>query len=451
MKIKQFEDPGLAHYSYAILSEGAKEIILIDPARDARPYYAFAEAHQATIVAVVETHSHADFVSAHTEIQRVTGAKVFVSRRMKASFPHYPLEEGSLLTLGNITLRALETPGHSLDSISVVLRHKEKDLAIFTGDTLFVGDVGRPDLRGSGEDAARTREELARQMYHTIHAKLKTLAEDLVVYPAHGAGTLCGKSLSTDSSSTIGREIRENYAFQPRSEEAFTQLLLENRPFVPKYFPFDVALNRQGAPSLEESLSKVKSITSIDGLPNGTLLIDTRPEKQFKKGHHPGAINIQDGAKFETWLGSIVAPEETFGLIVENQESREVVLLKAAKIGYETKVAATFLHPEGSGQSTGPLPLADFAAHPRAYTILDVREEHEVANGKIFENSVSIPLSRLRERVGEIPLDKPIVVHCAGGYRSAAGSSLVQSQVKGVAVFDLGEAVKEFGVLQTDQ
>jgi len=444
MKIEQFEDKGLAQYSYAILSECANEIVLIDPARDTRPYLDFAKTHGANIVAVVLTHSHADFVSAHAELQDLTGADVFVSHRMEATFPHQPLTEGPFLTFGKITLRAMETPGHSLDSVSIVLQHKGKDKAIFTGDTLFVGDVGRPDLRGSGENAAQMREELARKMYQTIHTLLKTLPEDLIVYPGHGAGTLCGKSLSTDSSSTIGREIRENYAFQPRSEADFTKILLEDQPFIPNYFPFDVALNLKGAPALEKSLLHIRQLTSLEAIPEGTLLIDTRPEKQFKKGHHPQAINLQNGAKFETWLGSIVAPEEKIVLITDSKKSRTAVIRKAAKIGYEAQIKATYLYPDGQGQITHPLSVSDFAADTSSYTIVDVRDKGEVANGKIFENSLSIPLSELRERIADIPKDKPIVVHCAGGYRSAAGSSLIQMQLDDVPVYDLGEAVKDF-------
>jgi glyoxylase-like metal-dependent hydrolase (beta-lactamase superfamily II)/rhodanese-related sulfurtransferase len=444
MKIEQFEDKGLAQYSYAILSESANEIVLIDPARDTRPYLDFAKTHGANILAVVLTHSHADFVSSHAELQDLTGAEVFVSHRMEATFPHQSLTEGPFLTLGKITLRAMETPGHSPDSISIILQHKGKDKAIFTGDTLFVGDVGRPDLRGIGENAARMREELARQMYQTIHTRLKTLPEDLVVYPGHGAGTLCGKSLSTDSSSTIGREIRENYAFQPRSEADFIEILLQNQSFIPKYFPFDVALNLKGAPALEKSLLKISQLTSLEDVPAGTLLIDTRPEKQFKMGHHPKAINLQNGAKFETWLGSIVAPEEKIILIADSKRSRSAVIRKAAKIGYEAQITATYLYAEGQGQITHPLPLADFAADFQSFTIVDVRDKGEVAQGKIFENSLSIPLSELRERIADIPKDKPIVVHCAGGYRSAAGSSLIQTQLDDVPVYDLGEAIKDF-------
>src|SRR5690554_1460830 len=301
MKIEQFEDKGLAQYSYAVLSEGTREVVIIDPARDPQQYYRFAKNSSSEIVGVILTHSHADFVSSHAEIQRKTGAKIYVSTHMEASFDHEKIEEGTTISLGKIKLKALYTPGHSFDSISVLLEHDGNDKAVFTGDTLFIGDVGRPDLRGNGENTENMRRALAREMYYSIHNKLKKLPEDIVVYPGHGAGTLCGKSLGTDSSSTMGREFKENYAFQERAEEDFIEILLENQPFIPPYFSYDVALNKTGAKDLESSLKEISSLKHENDL-GGAIIIDTRPEKEFKKGHLSGAINIQNGEKFETWL-----------------------------------------------------------------------------------------------------------------------------------------------------
>src|SRR5690606_2864198 len=191
---------------------------------------------------------------------RKTGARIYVSAHMGASFDHEKIEEGLIISFGRNKLKALYTPGHSFDSISVLLEHDGKDKAVFTGDNLFIGDVGRPDLRGHGENTDKMRRTLAREMYYTIHSKLKKLPEDMVVYPGHGAGTLCGKSLSTDSSSTMGREFKENYALQDRSEEDFIEILLDSQPFIPPYFSYDVALNKTGAKDLENSLKEIRRL-----------------------------------------------------------------------------------------------------------------------------------------------------------------------------------------------
>jgi glyoxylase-like metal-dependent hydrolase (beta-lactamase superfamily II)/rhodanese-related sulfurtransferase len=443
MKIEQFYDKGLAHGSYAIISKG--EMALIDPARDPRPYYKFANLHQAKITAVIETHPHADFVSSHLEIAQATGAVVYVSSLVGADYPHQVLEEGQRIRIGNLTLEAIHTPGHSPDSLSILLLDEQgKQKAVFTGDTLFVGDVGRPDLRESAGNITVKRVELARMMYHSLRNKLAKLDDEVLVYPAHGPGSLCGKSMGSDLYSTIGREKKENYAFAPMSESEFVEVLLENQPYIPKYFGYDVALNKQGAPNLEESLRKVKKLSSAEALPKGAIVIDVRPEKQFKAGHYAGAFNIQNGGKFETWLGSIVGPEEPFYLIADGETVADEVVRKSAKIGYELNIQAIGMAKAPFTNTTPLLDVPAFTLHPDAYTIVDIRDSNEVASGKLFEKSLHIPLAQLRERTGEIPTDKPVVVHCAGGYRSATGSSILQAALPQLTIYDLSEAVKEF-------
>src|SRR5690554_6737235 len=259
-QIKQFEDKGLAHFSYAVLVN--TEIVLIDPARNPQLYYDFAAENNAKIVGVIETHPHADFVSSHYEIHKAVGAAIYVSEMVGADYPFQAFDEGDEIDLGDgIKLRALHTPGHSPDSISIVLSDKGKDKAVFTGDTLFIGDVGRPDLREKAGKLQAKREELARLMYQSTREKLMTLGDDVIVYPAHGSGSLCGKSLSDAQSSTIGQEKMSNYALQEMSEEDFVKILLEDQPFIPKYFPYDVAFNKQGAPGYEDSLQKVEKLS----------------------------------------------------------------------------------------------------------------------------------------------------------------------------------------------
>ncbi|SEW49862.1 rhodanese-like domain-containing protein [Chitinophaga arvensicola] len=444
MDIHQFEDKGLAHYSYAIYSEIVKEIILIDPSRDITPYLEYANSMNATIVGVIETHPHADFISSHLELHHATGARIYCSALTGASYPHTAFDEGASLRLGNIILKALNTPGHSPDSISIVLTHGGEDRAVFTGDTLFIGDCGRPDLRENAGNITADRNTLAKQMYYSLRNKLLVLGDDVLVYPAHGAGTLCGKSLSDADSSTIAAEAVSNWSLQPSTEADFVAELLSQQPFIPKYFPYDVAINREGAPDLQPALEKVP-IISGEPVPEGNVvIIDSRPAAAFKQGHLPNAINLQNGGKFETWLGSIIAPGEPYYLLAANDQELWQLIRKAAKIGYETNIKAAAV-TNGGAVTMESMPLANFREHPEQYTIVDVRMASESKEEPIFENALSIPLDQLRERVTEIPTGKPVVVHCAGGYRSAAGSSIVAAALKDkVKIYDLGDAVKEF-------
>lgn len=443
MLIEQFYDKGLAHGSYAIVDGG--QMIVVDPARDPQPYFDFAEKHQAQITGVIETHPHADFVSSHLEIHRKTGAAIYVSKLVAAEYPHTPFDEGDVIQLGNIRLKAINTPGHSPDSICILaVDQNGKETALFTGDTLFVGDVGRPDLRENVGNLTAKKEELAKAMFHSTRDKLMKLPEDVVVYPAHGPGSLCGKSMSPELTSTIGKELRDNYALQLMSELDFVKTLTEEQPFVPKYFGHDVSLNKKGAADFEES---VKAVTRLDRnaqLEAGVLVIDTRPQERFKKAHVRGAINLQDGGKFETWLGSIVSPGEPYYLIAESEASLETVIRKTAKIGYESQIKGALLTPDNLTDNSPEFNAADVDLHEDNYTIVDIRNVGEVKSGKIFAHAIAIPLPELRERTKEIPTDKPIVIHCAGGYRSAAGASIVAREISNVPVYDLSEAITDY-------
>jgi glyoxylase-like metal-dependent hydrolase (beta-lactamase superfamily II)/rhodanese-related sulfurtransferase len=452
MKIEQFEDKGLAHYSYAILSESDKAVVLIDPARNPQPYYDFAAAHGAKIVGVIETHPHADFVSSHLEIAQQTGAKVYVSKLLGAEYEHVAFDEGATITLGDFTLRSLNTPGHSPDSISIVLSVDGKDHAVFTGDTLFIGDVGRPDLRENVGNLTAQREELARQMYHSTREKLMKLDDDVLVFPAHGAGSLCGKALSGANSSTIGAEKMSNYALRPMSEDEFVKELIADQPFIPKYFGFDVNLNKKGAPAYSLSVSQVPRLNPIRSaedtkqLDRSVLIIDARPQVTFRKGHLRNSINLMNGGKFETWLGSIINPQEPFYLVAVDEATLDELIAKTAKIGYEAAIKGAFVL-EGYSELTSPeIDLEAFRKQPSDYAIVDIRNWSEINKRKIFDNSIAVPLPELRERIADIPKDKPVVVHCAGGYRSAAGASIIANllEKEGVTVYDLSEAISKF-------
>ena len=451
--IERFYDKGLAHAAYAVLSGG--EIALIDPARDPQPYYDFATARGARIAAIIETHPHADFLSSHAEISAATGAPVYVSPRVGASYPHTPFQEnGAVVRVGDVTLRALDTPGHSPDSVCAVLDDEAgQPVAVFTGDTLFVGATGRPDLR---EDLPATdattgrpaRDILAEQLFASLHTKLLPLPAATRVLPAHGPGSLCGKQTGTELETTIGNEAAHNAALQLRERAAFVADLLQDQPFVPKYFAATVRANKAGAPPLAASLARVPRLAPDAALEPGTLVIDTRPAKDFRAGHLPGALNLPDGGKFETWLGSIVGPAEPFYLIGADEAALDTVLRKAAKIGYETHVRGLLTTPPAA-RLTATGALADAAAvraDTSGYTVVDVRNESEFAQ-KLFPDTLEIPLHQLRERLGEIPANRPILVHCAGGYRSAAGASIISAALPNQRVEDLSEAVTTFPVL----
>jgi len=450
MIIHQFYDNGLAHASYAVIRLG--KMIVIDPARDPQPYYDFAELNNADIVGVIETHPHADFVSSHLEIHQITGATIYASRLLGAEYPHEGFDDGDTIQLADIKLKALNTPGHSPDSICILVQDENgNDKAIFTGDTLFVGDVGRPDLRENVGNITAAKEKLARQMYHSTREKLMRLPHGVTVYPAHGPGSLCGKNLSPDLESTIGRELRENYALQLMDELTFINKLTADQPFIPKYFGYDVDTNKKGAEPFAESIAAVPRINRNSPLQKGVLVVDTRPKDQFRKGHVKGAFNIQDGGKFETWLGSIIGPDEAFYLIAENETAIDTLIKKAAKIGYEKNIKSALLNPDNALET---LPeLENFTAEnfqPEKYTIVDVRNWGEINIGKIFSHAIAIPLPELREWGNEIPVHRPIVVHCAAGYRSAAATSIIAAKITSVPVYDMGEAITEVGRQQSE-
>lgn len=444
MQVQQFEDKNLSHYSYAILVGSEKKIVLIDPARNPEPYYNFAKESGAEIAAVIETHPHADFVSSHLELHYATGATIYASKLVNGLYPYTAFDEGDFIQIGNIRLSSINTPGHSPDSICVVLEEDDVQKMIFTGDTLFIGDCGRPDLREGSGSMQLSRQELASAMYHSLRDKLMPLGNDLLVYPAHGAGTLCGKALSKANSSTIGAEKLSNWALQKQTEEEFVAELLADQPFVPAYFPFDVEINRKGAAAFRTSLAGGIETVATKEVDLRHVVVDARKGAEFRSGHLANSINIIEGGKFETWLGSIIKPGEVFYLGVTDTTQALRLIERCASIGYEGQVKGTVITSSGRVKEKD-IVLDDFKAHTQNYTIVDVRNPAEVKQEKKFINSIAIPLGELKDRVSELPTEKPIVVHCAGGTRSAAGSSIIKAELKDkVEVFDLGEAVKEF-------
>jgi len=441
MEIKQFEHKPLSHFSYAIISDG--KMAVVDPERDPMKYYAFAKANNATIIAIIETHPHADFVSAHLQMHEETGATIYCSKKTGADYPHQAFDDGDSFMLGNATLKAVNTPGHSPDSITIAAIDG-KSTALFTGDTLFIGDVGRPDLREKAGNMTAKRQELAAMMYDTMQHKYSDFPDDAIVYPAHGAGSLCGKGMSDASSSTLGDERANNWAFKKQSKEEFVNVLLDGQPFIPSYFGYDVDMNKTGAENVRTSAAKIP--LHINTTASG-LIVDVREEASFKQKHLEGSFNIRaasDTSKFETWLGAIIKPNEKFTLVIDTPEDLEKILQRAAKIGYEKNVSKVITLKSTGLETTPALDLEDFKNHPGNYTIVDIRNQSEIDQGKFFESALAHPLNELRTTAQEIPRDKPIVVHCAGGYRSAAGSSILQDKFNSATVYDLSDDIEKF-------
>lgn len=407
MKIKQFEYKPLAHYSYAIISQN--KMAVIDPERDPQQYYDFAKANNAELVAVFETHPHADFVSSHLEIHHETGATIYNSEKLGADYPHQGFDEGDAVQLGSIEISAINTPGHSPDSITIIAKEGSEKV-LFTGDTLFIGDVGRPDLREKAGNMKAKREELAEMMYHTIQDKFNDLPDDAIIYPAHGAGSLCGKSMSDANSSTLGNERQGNWAFKNQSKDQFINTLLDDQPFIPSYFGYDVDVNKKGAENLQ---SAIEGIHFHENSRAEGLIVDMRDEETFKEGHLKGSFNIQatsENSKFETWLGSIINPEEEFTLVLDKKESKKTLLNRVAKIGCEKQLKQVITLPENDLVQSKKFELSDFEENPDNYTIVDIRNQSEIKNGKIFESALAHPLNELRETADQIPQNKPIVV-----------------------------------------
>ncbi|WP_214071656.1 MBL fold metallo-hydrolase [Mucilaginibacter sp. dw_454] len=441
MIIHQFYDKGLAQASYAVVRDN--KVIVIDPSRNPQPYYDFAQLHEADIVGVIETHPHADFVSSHLEIHQTTGATIYCSKLVGAGYPHETFDDEDIIHLADIQLKAINTPGHSPDSICILLVNEDGyETALFTGDTLFVGDVGRPDLREDAGNITAKKEELAARLYHSLRDKLMQLPPHITVYPAHGPGSLCGKTTSPDLYSTLSRELKENYALQIADRDEFIKVIIADQPFVPHYFGFDVDLNKKGAPTLGPSIEAI-NIIEANEIEAGTLIIDTRKKEAFRQGHLNGAINLQDAGKFETWLGSIVEPYESFYLLADSEVALNTVIEKAAKIGYEANIKAGVII-NGAELQSSDFELGHFKSNPDKYTVIDVRNRNEVSHGKIFADALTIPLPELRKRLHEIPTGKPIVVHCAAGYRSAAAVSIIANKINSVPVYDLSDAITQF-------
>ena len=433
MYFKQFYLGCLAQASYMIGSKG--EAAVVDPKRDVDEYLEEARAQGLEIKHVIETHLHADFVSGHRELARRTGAKIYFGAKANAQFDHVPVKEGDEILLGDVTLRFLETPGHTPESLSVLVVDRavsEVPKAVLTGDTLFIGDVGRPDLLG----AKMSAQELAGMLYDSLHGKLLALPDSVEVYPAHGAGSLCGRNISSETSSTIGQQRQFNYALKPMPKEEFVKMMTTDLPEAPAYFARDVAINREGAAPLEDlSDPKALSPEEVDALRGkGAVLLDTRPAAHYGAGHVPGSLNIGLSGQFASWAGALIRPETPIVLVTEEEEQVREARTRLARVGLEN--VAGYLDGGVLEWDRAGKPLAtmeqiaveELDARRRegcAGRVIDVRRPGEWQAGHIPE-ALHLPLNALAQNLGGLSKDEPLSLICAGGFRSSIATSILE-------------------------
>jgi glyoxylase-like metal-dependent hydrolase (beta-lactamase superfamily II)/rhodanese-related sulfurtransferase len=440
MFFKQFYLGCLAHASYLIGSEG--EAAVVDPQRDVDQYMAEAAAQGFQIKYVIETHLHADFVSGHRELAKRTGAEIVFSRLAGAIFPHRAVAEGDELHVGKAVLRIMETPGHTPESISILVRDSEDSAEpqrVLTGDTLFVGDVGRPDLAGG---KGYTPAMMAEMMYDTLHNKLLRLPDEVEVYPAHGAGSMCGKNMSKETSSTIGQQRKFNYALQPMSKDEFVRMMTTDLPPAPDYFAKDAEINRGGA----EALSDLPSIPALSAermrdlqvRTPSLVVLDVRSATDFGAGHVPGSINVGLSGQFAIWAGSLIPMEAPLVIAAESDEKVAEARMRLARVGLEN--VKGYLEGGVSSWRDAGLELAtvpqvsvdqlhDLIESDRDLQVIDVRRPAEYESGHVGQ-AITAPLADLREKVpglGVVPTKKTAVI-CAGGYRSSAATSILEQQ-----------------------
>jgi glyoxylase-like metal-dependent hydrolase (beta-lactamase superfamily II)/rhodanese-related sulfurtransferase len=431
MYFEQFYLGCLAHASYMLASEG--EAVVVDPQRDVDLYLKAAAEHGCAIRHIYETHLHADFVSGHKELAARTGAKIYMGAQAGAKFPHVPVSDRFELKFGKISIHVLETPGHTQESICLVVTDREKSMtpwAVLTGDTLFIGDVGRPDL-----SAKHTPAQLAGMLYDSLHTKVLTLPDNVLVYPAHGAGSLCGKNMRAERSSTIGTERLTNYALQIKSREEFVAQLTSNLPARPEYFLKDAEINRSGATALSDlpALRPIEPKELERMLAEGEIALDVRSGDDFAAGHVPGSVNIALSGQFASWAGTVLGLTAHPVLIADTEQQWEEARVRLARVGMEALDG--YLAGGVTAWRRSGLPVAQTpqitAEQLRsrlergALRVLDVRRQGEWDAGHI-DGATWWPLDNFKVSPPEIDHEAPLAVHCKSGYRSIIACSLLE-------------------------
>jgi rhodanese-related sulfurtransferase/glyoxylase-like metal-dependent hydrolase (beta-lactamase superfamily II) len=437
MILKQYYLGCLAHASYLLGDEASFSAIIVDPQRDIGQYLADTEKLGLQIRDVFLTHFHADFIAGHLELRDRCGATIRLGSRAKAEYAFVAMQDGDTLEFPGVRLKVLETPGHTIESISILAFDLEKapakPYAVLTGDTLFIGDVGRPDLRASLGWSAN---DLGAHLYDSLRNKLMTLPDETLVYPAHGAGSLCGKKLSSDTVSSLGDQRRLNYALQPMSKEEFIRLVTADQPDAPPYFTYDAILNTRERATLEHNLEQVLHPIDLDEVLRmgdaGVQILDVRDAAEYAKGHLAGSINIGLGGQYATWAGTVLDRNKPILIIAEPGREPEAAL-RLGRIGFDHVngylnggMEALASRPDlvwPTDRLSAPM-VAEELASANPPLLLDIRNPREWL-AKHIAGSVNIPLNHLEERIAEIPRDRRIAVHCAGGYRSSIAASIL--------------------------
>jgi hydroxyacylglutathione hydrolase len=437
MFLKQYYLGCLAHASYLIADEASGSAIVVDPQRDIQQYLSDAAQLEVQIRHVFLTHFHADFIAGHLELRDRCGADIRLGARAQAEYKFVPMKDGDTLAFPGLRLRILETPGHTIESISILVFDLKKDAenpyAVLTGDTLFIGDVGRPDLRAS---LGWTAQELGGHLYDSLRNKLMTLPHETLVYPAHGAGSLCGKNLSSDTVSTLGEQRRFNYALQPMSKEEFIRLVTADQPDAPAYFTYDAILNTRERATLEKTLEQVLQPVELEEVLKigdaGAQMLDVRDAAEYAKGHIAGSINIGLGGQYATWAGTLLNSSRPIVIIAEPGREQEAAL-RLGRIGFDhvkgylrDGMEALADRPDlvwATERVSAPM-LADELASPNPPLVVDIRTPREWST-KHLNDSINLPLSQLQQRIDEVPRSRRIAIHCAGGYRSSIAASIL--------------------------
>ena len=425
----------LSQASYLVGDETTGQAVVVDPRRDVEEYVADAAAHGLRIVGIINTHFHADFVSGHLELAKATGAWIGYGAAGRAAFAVRPLHDGERISLGEVTVEIMETPGHTPESISVlVYEHADDETAygVLTGDALFIGDVGRPDLLAS---VGVTADELGRALYHSVQTKLMGLPDAVRVFPAHGAGSACGKNLSTERQSTIGAQRAENYACQPMSEAEFVEVVTEGQPSAPAYFSYNASLNKQDRPvrELDAAATALSDEQVAAALADGALVLDARPAAEYSAGHLRGSVSVPADGRMAETVGMVVAPDRRVVLLAANGDEQQAAT-RLARIGFD-QVVGYVPDPEGylvrnadrvERASRLTAAAAESALRDNDVQLVDLRNAGELSIGAV-PGAVHIPLPELTARLGELDPARPVLLYCAGGWRSAVGASVLRA------------------------
>lgn len=438
MKIEQIYTGCLAQGAYYIESGG--EAVVIDPLREIDPYLQKAVKDKATIKYVFETHFHADFVSGHVDLSHKTGAPIVYGPNAAPSFLAYIAKDGEEFTVGKVTFKVLHTPGHTMESACYLLKDENgKEVALFSGDTLFIGDVGRPDLAQKAADM--TQEELAATLFDSLRNKIMPLPDNVIIYPAHGAGSACGKNMSKETTDTLGHQKQTNYALRANmAKEEFVREVTEGLTTPPAYFPLNVMLNKHGYESIDEVMKRGQHALSPDAFEaaaneTGALILDTRNSQTFAKGFIPNAINIGIDGSFAPWVGALIPDIKQQLLIVADEGREQEVITRLARVGYDYTIGylkGGFDAWKRAGKETDTVPsvtaeeLSDNLKH-KPITILDVRKPGEYSSEHI-DGAINTPLDTINEHLEELDKNKPYYVHCAGGYRSMIFNSILRAR-----------------------